>query len=244
MLSLSIDTKLDYSTPIYFVPLGIATTNIKTAPAPTKTNMPPKKIATTKPVVPITPAKKPTTVAAAIPKKKEPKKEIPPATKKTEEIKEADVKKTEPIKQEVLQKTAEPIKPKPIAQASSCAKASSYAEATKDRSEDRLDTEQQIVPIIPENAHISHNYREAEALRKQAQLQKELVQTWKPPIGVSPNCICEVAFFVSSKGKIENIKMIQSSGVMMFDISVRQALFAMKMPQWTYGKPFTISFKQ
>jgi hypothetical protein len=30
----------------------------------------------------------------------------------------------------------------------------------------------------------------------------------------------------------------------MFDISVRQALFAMKMPQWTYGKPFTIEFRQ
>ena len=45
-------------------------------------------------------------------------------------------------------------------------------------------------------------------------------------------------------GKIEDIKIIKSSGVMMFDISVRQAIFAMKMPQWTYGKPFTINFKQ
>lgn len=91
---------------------------------------------------------------------------------------------------------------------------------------------------------MSHNYREVEALRRGAQLQKELVQKWKPPIGVSPECMCEISFFVTTAGKIEDLKMVKSSGVMMYDISARQALFAMAMPQWTYGKPLIISFKQ
>jgi hypothetical protein len=99
-------------------------------------------------------------------------------------------------------------------------------------------------PHIPDNAHISNNYREVEALRRGAQLQKELVQKWQPPIGVSPECTCEISFFINNKGNIENLKMIKNSGVMMFDISARQALCTMKMPQWTYGKPLIISFKQ
>lgn len=96
----------------------------------------------------------------------------------------------------------------------------------------------------PTNAHISHNYREVEALRCSAQLQKELVRQWKPPIGVSPDCMCEISFSVNAAGTIENLKITKSSGIIMYDISARQALSAMKMPQWTYGKPLVISFKQ
>jgi len=96
----------------------------------------------------------------------------------------------------------------------------------------------------PTNAHISHNYREVEALRCSAQLQKELVHQWKPPIGVSPDCVCEISFSVNAAGTIENLKITKSSGIIMYDISARQALSAMKMPQWTYGKPLVISFKQ
>jgi 2-keto-4-pentenoate hydratase/2-oxohepta-3-ene-1,7-dioic acid hydratase in catechol pathway len=254
MLSLSIDKKLDYSTPIFFIPLGVITTNIKPIPPSSfakatadtfaKTNV--KKPTPTSPikktenkqtttVAQKTTATKPTTVAAAPSKKIEIVKQ---EVIKTEPVKQEVVKKVEPVKQEIASSVAkamvdtsaktdvkkEVIKPTPIAQA--------------------LDTDQTIIPMIPEGAHISHNYREVEALRKQAQLQKELVQTWKPPIGVSPDCACEISFFVNSTGKIEHIKMVKGSGVMMFDISARQALFAMKMPQWTYGKPFTINFRQ
>ena len=97
---------------------------------------------------------------------------------------------------------------------------------------------------IPDNAHVSNNFREVEALRRGAQLQKELVQKWRPPVGVSSDCCCDISFSVSKKGIVQQLKMIKSSGVLMFDISARQALFAMKMPQWTYGKPLIISFKQ
>jgi outer membrane biosynthesis protein TonB len=115
---------------------------------------------------------------------------------------------------------------------------------TQDNLAKALDIEQKIMSVIPENAQISHNYREVEALRMQAQLQKEIVQTWKPPIGVSPDCSCDVSFFVTATGTLNHIKMVKPSGVMMFDISARQALCATKMPHWTYGKTLTITFKQ
>ncbi len=95
----------------------------------------------------------------------------------------------------------------------------------------------------PNNAHVSSNFREVEALRRGAQLQKELVQKWQPPIGVAPDCSCELSFIVSKNGAVQQLKTTKSSGVLMFDISARQALCAMKMPQWTYGKPLIISFR-
>ena len=244
MLSLSINKNLDYSTPIFFVPLGVATAHVK--PVAPQKNIPKKTTASTKqPISVITPKpassfakasedkqKKPTTVAASIPKKIEPIKE--------------EIKKVEPVKQEVAK-----VEPKKEVKK----EIEKIVEKNEPSVAQALDIEQTIVPpsfaeasegtaVVPENAHVSHDYREVEALRKQAQLQKEIVQTWKPPIGVSPDCMCEVSFFVNSTGKIEDIKMIKGSGVMMFDISARQALFATKMPQWTYGKPFTINFRQ
>ncbi len=241
MLSLSINKKLDYASPIMFVALGTSysakATKDKPASKPVAIHkstptQPTQKKAPVNPIAHTTinkpaPSPKPTTIAATPIKKEETKKETPPVVKKTEEVKKEVAKKPESIKQEVVKKEtvkAEPVKPTPVATA--------------------LDTQQTVVPVIPDNAHVSHNYREVEALRKQAQLQKEIVQKWTPPIGVSPDCMCEISFFVTQSGKIDNIKMIKGSGVMMFDISVRQALFAIKMPQWTYGKPFTIEFRQ
>jgi hypothetical protein len=98
--------------------------------------------------------------------------------------------------------------------------------------------------IIPHNAHVSHNYKEVEALRRTALLQKELVNYWKPPVGTPKDISCEISFFVDAQGTIKNSVVTKSSGVMMYDISARQALCSMKMPQWTYKKTLTINFTQ
>lgn len=95
-----------------------------------------------------------------------------------------------------------------------------------------------------ENAFVHNNYKEVEILRCGAQLQKEIVKQWHPPIGVSSDCLCKVSFVVSNKGNIEEMKIIKPSGTMMFDISVKQAIHTMKMPHWTYGKSLVITFKQ
>src|SRR4029079_10513796 len=42
-------------------------------------------------------------------------------------------------------------------------------------------------------ALVSNNYREVEALRRGAQLQKELVQKWHPPLGISADCTCDIS---------------------------------------------------
>jgi outer membrane biosynthesis protein TonB len=210
-----------------FVPLSVPATSRPQTVLPKKT-IQQKPAIQAKPTIEkkiaVPEIKKPTTFAHTDVKKNEsmkqelPKKETPPVVNKMEEVKKvAAVETPKPIQ------TAETKQP-PVAQA--------------------LDIGQAITPVIPENAHISNNYREVEALRRGTQLQKELVQKWKPPIGVSPECMCEISFLVNRSGVIENLKMAKSSGVIMYDISARQALCAMKMPQWTYGKPLIISFKQ
>jgi hypothetical protein len=192
-------------------------------------------------------------VVAAVPQKPDVKSEVKPlaepvkpkpvekvvaAAPQKPEIK-AEVKKDEPKKIESAAKPEPPTPtPSPLAKALDIESNVIPAE--------NIQHAPQITPAIeiPANAQISNNYREVEALRRHAQLQKELVQKWHPPIGVSPDCSCEISFFVNNKGIIEDIKMVKSSNVTMFDISARQALFSMKMPQWTYGNPLVISFKQ
>ena len=233
LYALSIQKHLDYSAPVMFVPLGVQTTSQKTIA------IAPKKVATiakqsTKQ------APKTTTLSA------EKKKVVTSAPKTTQQTQAKNEPKKELVEKKET-KTPENEKPKAISEK----KENQVAKA--------LDIEQNIIPLqkekveskpvekaaihIPENARTSHNFREVEAFRKSAQLQKELVQKWQPPIGVSTDCCCEVSFFVSKTGAIQNIKMVKSSGITMFDISARQALFTMKMPHWTYGNSLIINFK-
>lgn len=247
MLSLSVHKNIDYNTPILFIPLGTKTTTKvvpikKATPINTKKNIPPKVTTPPKTTVAQNKTSKPksTTVATAV---------VPPKTnvsevKKIESVKE--IAKTEP-KKEIVKVEIPKIEEKKPQESSfepSYAKASEARRTSGRNIAQAIDIEQPVIPIIPDNAQVSHNYREVEALRMQAQLQKEIIQKWKPPIGVSPECTCDVAFFVNNNGMLENIKMIKNSGVMMFDISARQALCAIKMPQWTHGKTLTITFKQ
>jgi TonB C terminal len=221
ILSMSVHKNIDYSTPIIFVPCPIppSTPTIKkTSPAITTQPKPvTKKAAPQTTIIQQKPVVEKTTIIE--PKKKTTITDAPKTITQPTKI--------EPIKIEQIKQDTTPIIP-----------------PTKEPKEDAQKTEPAIQKLLPSNAHVSHNYREVEALRCGAQLQKELVQKWKPPIGVSPECMCEISFFVNTKGTIENLKMIKNSGVIMYDISARQALYAMKMPQWTHAKSLIISFKQ
>jgi hypothetical protein len=229
MYAFAVNKKIDYSIPIVFLP-QLRSSTLGT-PLKTKT-----KTATHKPVV-IKPAtadkpkaapEKPKTVA--VPAQKVESKKIAETVKKIEPV--------ETIKPVVPEKPV--VKEKEIIAEKKIEKKEPVPAPEKQEPTVKKDTP----PVqAPTNAHVSNNYREVEAMRRGAQLQKELVQQWHPPIGVSPDCSCDISFFVDKQGTIQNLKMVKGSGVMMFDISARQALFAMKMPQWTHGKPLIISFR-
>lgn len=232
-VSISLNKKLDYSAPILFVPRGVQTQTAPTAvkPTPAKATAAAAKPATIKPITKSPAPKKAPTVMAQTVKPELPKPTPAPVVKK-EDVKPIETKKETPKKEEPIptpvKKEAAPIVPPK--EAAPVAKA--------------LDIQQTIVPIIPENAHVSDNYREVEALRRHAQLQNEIINCWKPPFGVPPTCGCDISFSVSPTGTVHDVIIKKSSGVVMYDISARQALHAMTMPKWTHGKQLIINFKQ
>lgn len=271
LYALSVNKHMDYSAPIIFVPYSAEANKAPktiSKPATQKTTIqsktPPKKI------VPMIEQKKPAIIATTPPSSVKPMVVTSVAKADVKKIEQKKIDSQQVESKKVIEPVSPLHKASSFANAPTFAKASTdtstdtsadLRKATEDKSVNKLakalDLQQPIVPAqpieevkkthamhVPKDAHVSNNYREVEALRRGAQLQKELGQKWHPPIGVSPDCACDVSFFVNKHGSVENIKMIKSSGVIMFDISTRQALFSMKMPQWTHGKALIINFKQ
>jgi outer membrane biosynthesis protein TonB len=254
----SVNKKIDYSAPIIFISISSLpaqqfreTINEKNKAVTKPVTIAPQKTTQVKPAAqPYSTKATKSTFAATSNVKAETKATIVETKKVTNS--EKKVTPVETPKPVTLQKDEVKKELPPVSVDNKIAKASVSAKATTDT----LDVTSNVIPAaelkketppamhVPQNAQVSNNFREVEALRRGAQLQKELVHKWQPPIGVSPDCTCDISFFVTKQGKIEELKMVKSSGVMMFDISARQALFSMKMPQWTYGKPLIISFKQ
>lgn len=85
---------------------------------------------------------------------------------------------------------------------------------------------------------------EMEALRMQEQLQREMSQHWKPPVGLSKDLKCVLKVLIDWSGNVNETEVHKSSGVLMYDISARTAVAQMQMPQWARGKEFNITFKQ
>jgi outer membrane biosynthesis protein TonB len=239
----AVNKKIDYSIPILFNP------QLRYSPPGTPSAVA-KAMADKQKTAPKTAAKpiknepaKTTTIAVKPKKIAEPARKVAPvepaksAAAEKPPVKEKEIAAAKTVEKKIEKKETIPVPEKQKLESDS-AKASDFAKATSDTSSDAAKKE-----VTPANAHVSNNFREVEAMRRGAQLQKELVQQWHPPIGVSPDCACDISFFVDKQGTIQNLKTVKGSGIMMFDISARQALFAMKMPQWTYGKPLIISFK-
>ncbi len=137
-----------------------------------------------------------------------------------------------------------PTTPPTVKKIEPAKKASTSAPVKKNETitqENKPSTPQQAA-LIPENAKFADNYKEVEALRRHAQLHNEIIKQWKQPPGAPATSSCDISFFVNKKGNIENLTIQKSSGVLMYDISARQALYSMTMPQWTYGKQLIINF--
>lgn len=213
MHNFTVNRKIDYSMPVVF---KLLIEPEKAAAIPVQKTTSIKPIAKNTPQPKKSPPQKATIITPPPP-------HFAKATKGMAQPKPIELKKEEvklPIEKKIETKKEEPVKALPQKNISVPAQ------------------EAKPVPV-----QTCDNYREVEALRRTAQLQKELVQQWHPPIGVPADCSCDVSFFVTKRGIIEKVIIAKSSGIMMFDISARQALFSMKMPQWTYGKSLTISFK-
>jgi outer membrane biosynthesis protein TonB len=87
-----------------------------------------------------------------------------------------------------------------------------------------------------------HEYSTQDLL-EYAALQQEFARCWKPPVGMQSDCFCEITVLVGKNGTVEDMQMVRSSGVLMFDVAARGALSIMEFPRWVCSKSLTITFK-
>ena len=83
-----------------------------------------------------------------------------------------------------------------------------------------------------------------ETLHFQDSIQSEVEEHWRPPVGLSKDLSCCVKVRVGWNGSIGHVKVEKSSGVLVYDISARMAVYKLKMPQMAKGKEINITFNQ
>ena len=82
------------------------------------------------------------------------------------------------------------------------------------------------------------------ALQIYTNIQNEISQYWKPPIGLSRDLECDIKASIDGNGKISKISVEKCSGVLIYDTSARMAFMQAQMPKEVYGKEIILTFKQ
>lgn len=85
--------------------------------------------------------------------------------------------------------------------------------------------------------------QEIEAYRRANLLQQELVRVWHPPVGIAKDTNCTINCQVNWQGGVHDVTIQKTSGILMYDVAARSALYAMQLPEWARGKSLTIIFK-
>ena len=83
---------------------------------------------------------------------------------------------------------------------------------------------------------------------KSLQMAKEIEQVvakyWHPPVGFAVDTECVVQIEVDSVGTVQDFELKKKSGVLAYDMSVRQAVPKIVFPEMFWSKTLTIAFKQ
>jgi hypothetical protein len=85
---------------------------------------------------------------------------------------------------------------------------------------------------------------EYEVLAVYRQIQHDVQQLWKPPVGINPDCFCTLLIDIGKEGKVLNAAVQESSGIVPYDIAARLAVSEVEFPQHLQGKQVLITFKQ
>lgn len=93
------------------------------------------------------------------------------------------------------------------------------------------------------NFEFSGSYRDLEALQQFQELQQEISRCWRPPVGIAQDVSCQIKVSFDWEGRLQQQETVKSSGILMFDVSSRNAVAAMEAPKFVRGKTFTITFK-
>lgn len=182
------------------------------------------------------------------PKKIEPKKEIS-IKPKVQEKKQTVVatnkneKKTAPIqnknvvaKKDVVNAKKEQVPPNPKKE-TLVEKKQEAVIAPQEKSQ------QALTQAAPEAMYVSAT--EIEQLTLQNFIQQEIGVHWRPPQSLAGQLQCNVKLSVNADGSIKEAAIVQSSGVLIYDLAAESALLKIScFPAWARSKEFIITFNQ
>lgn len=87
-------------------------------------------------------------------------------------------------------------------------------------------------------------YEQLDSLAVQNKIQQIIQENFKSPIGIKKGVSCEYSVFVGSDGKSKTIKMVRSSGILIYDTSARAMLYRVEFPKDVWNKTITIVLGQ
>lgn len=73
-----------------------------------------------------------------------------------------------------------------------------------------------------------------------SKIQQSIQQCWTPPVGVAPETTCQMRVTISAQGAATDVMLEQGSGIVVYDISARQALRQVIYPKEVWNKTITI----
>jgi len=87
-------------------------------------------------------------------------------------------------------------------------------------------------------------YEQLDSLGVQNNIQQRVLQHFKSPVGIKKDVSCEISVLVGDSGKAKKVTVVRSSGILMYDVSARGAMYKIEFPQEVWNKTITIVLGQ
>jgi outer membrane biosynthesis protein TonB len=175
--------------------------------------------------------------AAVSPNKQQEKKKIVPAKKEAAPTKKQVKEKPKPKKPvaETTHKKSAPVKKTEVHSKPAQKQAVGKSLPTTVKNSNALDTSH-AVPYTQD---------QRELIMVQNYVYEKVGEQWQPPKGLSADLTCEVMVTIDMKGEVNEVMLHKSSGVLLYDVSVRTALLALnQVPRAAWGNTLHLTFKQ
>ncbi len=126
-----------------------------------------------------------------------------------------------------------------------------HAPSVPERTKGKQEVAQETLPEsstdslgIQNNTPTYLGRKQLDTVHIQRALAQELRAVWHPPEGLSDDLEATVCVDVGHTGEVVSVDTQQESGVLVYDIHARTAVYAMQFPRACWGKQVTITFKQ
>lgn len=96
----------------------------------------------------------------------------------------------------------------------------------------------------PYGAPHVQNFKHKKLYCYQRAIQHEVTRIWKPPLGVSKGAECALFFVLDDGGNVKDFKVVKSSGIPLYDLSIIKVVQLFQFDKIVSGKRFMVTFRQ